>query len=76
MTDEDIKVYLETNRPLCCGFNEIKDYLESNIVLCCGPEDTYELNECLETSNVPECLLELFLDEKKIYFSIRSFRTI
>ena len=66
MTDEDIKAYLETNRPLCCGFNEIKDYLDSNIILYCSPEDTYELNECLETSNVPECLLELFLDEEKV----------
>ena len=66
MTDEDIKAYLETNRPLCCGFNEIKDYLDSNIILYCSPEDTYELNECLETSNVPKCLLELFLDEEKV----------
>ena len=66
MTDDDIKVYLEIKRPLCCGFNEIKEYLESNIVLCCGPEDTSELDKYLETSNAPECLLELFLDEKKV----------
>ena len=66
MTDDDIQVYLEIKRPLCCGFNEIKEYLESNIVLCCGPEDTGELDKYLGTSNAPECLLELFLDEKKV----------
>ena len=66
MRDDDIKAYLEIKRPLCCGFNEIKEYLESNIVLCCGPEDTSELDKYLGTSNAPECLLELFLDEKKV----------
>ena len=66
MTDDDIQAYLEIKRPLCCGFNEIKEYLESNIVLCCGPEDTSELDKYLGTSNAPECLLELFLDEKKV----------
>lgn len=62
MTDEDIQVYLEIKRPLCCGFNEIKEYLESNIVLCCGPEDISELDKYLRTSmkkvNDPEYIIK------------------